>query len=115
MKRSAASARNWASRWIRCGLLWGRPERTTPGCWATCGLLRGITEAPGTIEMKIPINLASQPFRRDRAMVAASLAVSALLVFTLGVLISLALSDRSQSKDVRSEISRLNNDIRKIS
>ena len=30
--------------------------------------------------MKIPINLASQPFRRDRAMLVASFAVCALLV-----------------------------------
>ena len=30
--------------------------------------------------MKIPINLASQPFRRDRAMIVASLVVCLLLV-----------------------------------
>ena len=36
--------------------------------------------------MKIPINLASQPFRRDRALLAASIAVSVLLTITLGVL-----------------------------
>ncbi len=41
--------------------------------------------------MKIPINLASQPFRRDRAMVVASAAVSVLLVLTLGVLTYLAI------------------------
>ena len=34
--------------------------------------------------MKIPINLASQPFRRDRAMLVASIAVSLLLAGTLG-------------------------------
>ena len=34
------------------------------------GYLRSI--ARRTIEMKIPINLASQPFRRDRAMLVAS-------------------------------------------
>jgi type IV pilus assembly protein PilN len=65
--------------------------------------------------MRIPINLASQPFRRDRAMVAASIAVSVLLVFTLGVLIILALSDRAQMKDVRAEIARLNTGIRRAS
>jgi type IV pilus assembly protein PilN len=64
--------------------------------------------------MKIPINLASQPFRRDRAMLAASIAVSGVLVFTLGVLVSLALADRAQLKDVRAEIGRLNSDIRKV-
>src|SRR5690348_12446191 len=65
--------------------------------------------------MKLPINLASQPFRRDRARLAASIAVIVLLVFTLSVLVSLAMADRSQSKDVRAEIARLNNDIRKVS
>ena len=34
--------------------------------------------------MKIPINLASQPFRRDRPMVAASIGVSLLLVAHAG-------------------------------
>lgn len=62
--------------------------------------------------MKIPINLASQPFRRDRAMLAASVAVSLLLVSTLGVLISLAMADRAQMADVRADISRLNGRIR---
>src|SRR5205085_4328549 len=51
---------------------------------------------------------ASQPFRRGRAMLAASTAVTALLIFTLGVLISLALADRSQMADVRADIARLN-------
>ncbi len=58
--------------------------------------------------MKIPINLASQPFRRDRAMLAASIAVTVLLTATLGVLISLALADRSQLADTRADVARLN-------
>jgi hypothetical protein len=58
--------------------------------------------------MKTPINLASQPFRRDRAMLAASVAVTVLLTLTLGVLISLALSDRAQMADTRANIDRLN-------
>ena len=57
--------------------------------------------------MKIPINLASQPFRRDRPMLAASIAVSLLLAGTLGVLISLALADRAQLADVRHDVDRL--------
>jgi type IV pilus assembly protein PilN len=64
--------------------------------------------------MKIPINLASQPFLRHRAMLAASIAVSLLLLGTLGVLISLALVDRSQLADVRQDVSRLNADIRRV-
>ena len=57
--------------------------------------------------MKIPINLASQPFRRDRAMLVASVAVSLLLVGTLGGLISLALTDRAQLADLRHDVSRI--------
>jgi type IV pilus assembly protein PilN len=65
--------------------------------------------------MKIPINLASQPFRRDRAMLAASIAVMVLLCVTLGVLVSLALADRAQMADVRGEVNRLNRSIRRVS
>jgi len=62
--------------------------------------------------MKIPINLASQPFRRDRAMLAASIAVSLMLVGTLGVLISLIMTDRALLADVRSDVDGLNRQIR---
>ena len=54
--------------------------------------------------MKIPINLASQPFRRVRAMLLASMAVSLLLVGTLGALVSLILADRAQVADVRPDM-----------
>lgn len=64
--------------------------------------------------MKIPINLASQPFRRDRAMLVASVALSVALVVTLSVLISLILSDREQLADVRGNVARLNTDIRRM-
>ena len=64
--------------------------------------------------MRIPINLASQPFRRDRAMLAASLAVCLLLVGTLGVLISLALADKAQLADAHRQIDRLHAQIRQV-
>lgn len=64
--------------------------------------------------MKIPINLASQPFRRDRALLAASIAVSVLLVATLGALISIAMSDHRQMADVRADIVRLNARLRTL-
>jgi len=63
--------------------------------------------------MKIPINLASQPFRRDRAMLAASIAVSVMLVATLGVLISLELKDREASAGVRRQVNAINRQIQK--
>ena len=62
--------------------------------------------------MKIPINLASQPFQRVRAMLVASVAVSLLLVVTLGALVSLIMADRAQVADVRRDIARLNRRIR---
>ena len=62
--------------------------------------------------MKIPINLASQPFRRDRAMLVASAAVSLLLVGTLGALISLATTDRAQLADLRAQVSRIRSQLR---
>lgn len=64
--------------------------------------------------MKIPINLASQPFRRGRALLVASIAVCLMLVGTLGVLISLANADSKQLVDVRREISQLDAQIRKV-
>ena len=58
--------------------------------------------------MKIPINLASQPFRRDRAMMIASIAVTILLAGTLAARISLAMTDRRELADVRADVARLN-------
>ena len=57
--------------------------------------------------MKISINLASQPFRRDRAMLVASIAVAVLLVGSLGALILLARADNAQLADVRKEVGGL--------
>lgn len=62
--------------------------------------------------MKIPINLASQPFRRDRAMLMASGAVSVALTLTLGLLMYLAMLDRVQLGDLHQDINRLNQRIR---
>ena len=61
--------------------------------------------------MKIPINLASQPFRRDRAMLVASVAVSMLLVGSLGALIALAMTDNAQLADVRKDVNQLRTQI----
>lgn len=57
--------------------------------------------------MKIPINLASQPFRRDRAILLASAAVGVVLTLTLGGLVYLFLADRAQSAELRGEVARL--------
>src|SRR5579885_1454422 len=63
--------------------------------------------------MKIPINLASQPFRRDRPYLVASVAVCILCTATLAVLLLLAAADRAQFADLRHEVDRLNSELRK--
>ncbi len=64
--------------------------------------------------MRIPINLASQPFRRDRPMLVASAVVSAALLLTLGLLTYLALLDRAQLATLRGEVSRLESRLRVV-
>jgi len=61
--------------------------------------------------MKIPINLASQPFRRDRAILLASVVVSTVLLATLGGLAYLYRLDRAQSAAVRMELAHLDRQI----
>ncbi len=69
-------------RWNSCGRHWARRGRITRGCWDICAASPRIINL-----MKIPINLASQPFRRDRPMVAASIAAIAALTSLLGALV----------------------------
>jgi type IV pilus assembly protein PilN len=57
--------------------------------------------------MKISVNLASQPFRRDRPMIVASVALSLVLVGTLALLVMLARADNEQLADIRKEVSGL--------
>jgi type IV pilus assembly protein PilN len=65
--------------------------------------------------MRIPINLASQPFRRDRAVLVASTAVGIVLIVLLGFLVSLNMIESSQVADTRREIARLDRQIRAVS
>ena len=58
--------------------------------------------------MRFTVNLASEPFRRDRPMVAASVAVGLLLSATLAMLISLALLERGAAAETRQDIAALN-------
>jgi Tfp pilus assembly protein PilN len=63
--------------------------------------------------MRIPVNLSSQPFQRNRAMLAASIAVGLALAAVLACLIALIIQDRGQMADVRQDIARMNRDIRR--
>jgi len=60
---------------------------------------------------KFPLNLATQPFRKDRPILFASGAVAALMVCSLALLISLAAADRRRSADTRRVIARLEQQI----
>jgi type IV pilus assembly protein PilN len=64
--------------------------------------------------MKIAINLASHPFRRDRALIVASTLVCLLLVASLGVLIHLANEDNKQLGDVRREVANLKKQVQTL-
>lgn len=55
---------------------------------------------------RMQLNLASEPFRRDRPMLVASAVVALLMVAVLGMLITLIVADREQSRDTRAEIER---------
>ncbi|HYO83705.1 MAG TPA: hypothetical protein VES20_20045 [Bryobacteraceae bacterium] len=57
--------------------------------------------------MRSTINLASEPFRRDRPMIVASTVVGALLTGLLVMLIYLAIAERNRSSEARAAITRL--------
>jgi Tfp pilus assembly protein PilN len=61
--------------------------------------------------MKFPINLATQPFHKDRPILFASGVVAALMVCSLILLASLAVADRRRSADTRAVIARLDRQI----
>ena len=64
--------------------------------------------------MKIPINLSSEPFRRDRPMMVASVAAGVVLTILLMVLVSLAVSERNRAKDARNQLEKAEAELAKI-
>ncbi len=64
--------------------------------------------------MHIPINLSSEPFRRDRPMLVASGVCAALLAALLGVQVYLIVSERGQAKDTRIAVDRITTQLRSI-
>jgi|SRR5579859_2004825 len=65
--------------------------------------------------MRVPINLASEPFRRDRPMLVASSVCAVALVALLGVLAFLILSERGRQTETRTAVAKLNSELRAIS
>src|SRR5262245_16262499 len=81
------------------------PDRVFKGSCGEC--VRG--------DMTLSVNLASQPFRRDRPMLIASAAVGVLLFALLCALVSLNLSERTRVATTRVEIDKLDRQLRAIS
>lgn len=50
--------------------------------------------------MRYPVNLASTPFRRDRAMILASAVLCGVLALTLALLVVVIVNERDQKRDV---------------
>jgi Tfp pilus assembly protein PilN len=65
--------------------------------------------------MRIPVNLSSEPFRRDRPMLVASGACAVALAALLGVLIFLIFSSRGRAKDTRVAVAQLSSELRSMS
>ena len=65
--------------------------------------------------MHIQVNLASEPFRRDRPVLVASVACGLVLVALLGVLVFLIVSERGRQTETRAAVAKLNSELRRIS
>ena len=65
--------------------------------------------------MRIPINLASEPFRRDRPILVATGVAAALLGVALCGLLYLIAVDRTRSGETRARVNRLNQELTAVS
>ncbi len=64
--------------------------------------------------MRIPVNLASEPFRRDRAMVVASAVCAVLLTILLGSQIYLIVAGRHRAASTRVAVRDLTGEVRSL-
>jgi type IV pilus assembly protein PilN len=64
--------------------------------------------------MRIPINLAREPFRRDRPMLVGSAFAALLLLATLVLLISLSTTERRETRDTQTMLNRVNRQLNSI-
>lgn len=64
--------------------------------------------------MRVPINLASEPFRKDRPILVASSICAVLMVALLAILVSLIVGERARAKEARIAVGRLNAQIRTV-
>ncbi len=64
--------------------------------------------------MRIPVNLSTEPFRRDRPMLLASGALAVVLVGLLAALVFLVVSERGRARESRIAVNRLNVELRSV-
>lgn len=65
--------------------------------------------------MRLQINLASEPFRRDRPLIVGSAVVGVLLLALLVMLVSLSIGERDRAAESRDTIRRMQNQLQVIS
>jgi len=65
--------------------------------------------------LRVPINLASEPFRRDRPLVVGSAALAIVLTLVLIYQVFAILSERHQAADIRVALARENAQLQRIS
>ena len=65
--------------------------------------------------MRIPVNLSSQPFQRNRAMMVASSATAALMTLVLALMIYLAIDDRNQMRETRESLEKTQQQLASVS
>ena len=64
--------------------------------------------------MRAPINLANEPFRKDRALTAISYVLAGVLTVLLVFLITMVVSQRNQMAGERGEVAKLEEQLRKL-
>lgn len=64
--------------------------------------------------MRVAINLASQPFRRDRAVIIASSILAVILTGTLALLISLTWMDRNNKRESAAQLAIIQKQLLKV-
>lgn len=65
------------------------------------------------MSVRIPINLASQPFQKDRPILVASATTAILLLALLGVLLNLILSQREAARETREALAATQTEVDK--
>ena len=74
-----------------------------------------VTSKERATNVRIPINLASDPFRRDRPLLFATVFGAVALAVVLVVLLSLIVGGRARMGDTRARVARLNQELTTIS